>query len=93
MSDSVVLWRMCIVWDRTRLIVIFAGIMTFLNTLFPLLSVLAPRCFGFYDALPTTPMLQEKSVYGSQNVASSVAAFMSLSCNVCATALVGLRVW
>ena len=93
MSDSIVLWRMCVVWERARFVLLLA--VTLLVTTFGLnianivetatLRTTSGVTFNDNDT-ETIPTYGETSV-------GLAAAIVSLAGNLCATALVGFKAW
>ena len=101
MSDSIVLWRMCVVWGRTRPICAFAAILLLTTLGFNMADiVLITRKFVTYDA--STSSNGSTAITGSgiitaygRSDAGLAAAFLSLmlASNICATLLVGIKTW
>ncbi|VDC02724.1 unnamed protein product [Peniophora sp. CBMAI 1063] len=96
LSDSIVLWRMSIVWERSRPVVILAAalITTTLGlNITNLIRNSRNRDVVYngqiYDNVHDTEVV---STYGGDSVGLA-AAFLSLASNLCATILVGVRVW
>ncbi|KZV60666.1 hypothetical protein PENSPDRAFT_759891 [Peniophora sp. CONT] len=93
MGDSIVLWRMCIVWNRSRPIVAFAMVLLLaalgVNIANIASVVFDPRDISVNNGLTD---LEPIPVYDESSVGLA-AAFMSLMSNLCATFLVGFKAW
>ena len=98
MSDFIVLWRMCVVWENSRPIIFCA--MALLVTTLGLnianiagiegnaagAAVISSVCVtNFQDS-------ELLSTYGENSIGLA-AAFVSLASNIIATTLVGFKVW
>ncbi|VDB85220.1 unnamed protein product [Peniophora sp. CBMAI 1063] len=96
-SDSIVLWRMCIVWEKNRLILTFAVILL-VTTLALNITNIAGEGMYSLNTLGGThgPARNGKDTefhamtYAGNNIGLS-AAFTSLMSNACATILVGIK--
>ncbi|KZV60077.1 hypothetical protein PENSPDRAFT_694595 [Peniophora sp. CONT] len=90
MSDSIVLWRMCVVWDRARPAVIFAAtvLVTTLALNIANIVVIAAglRAGKFDDATVNSKDTEFITTYGGTTIGLA-AAFISLASNLCATIL------
>lgn len=95
MSDSIVLWRMCIVWDRARSVCAFAAAVLVTTAVLNIanIAVLQGTLLSPDFKLPKD-FVNSWSVttYGGTSVGLA-AAFLSLASNLCATMLVGLKAW
>ncbi|KZV65335.1 hypothetical protein PENSPDRAFT_134212 [Peniophora sp. CONT] len=90
LSDTIVLWRTYIVWDKSRRVLIFGATLilaTFCMTLANIIVVAG----GF--GVPLHYEDQERVVTFGQNQLGLAAVYLSLASNVCATSLVALRTW
>ncbi|KZV59879.1 hypothetical protein PENSPDRAFT_376882 [Peniophora sp. CONT] len=92
MSDSIVLWRMYVVWNRARPILAF-GIAAFVTVL----GLNIANIVGVADSRVFRGVVNLKDseffvIYGITSIGLA-AAFVSLASNLCATALVGLKIW
>ncbi|KZV67783.1 hypothetical protein PENSPDRAFT_653796 [Peniophora sp. CONT] len=99
MSDSIVLWRMYIVWNKAFVALALGAalLVTSLGLSFVNILGVAGIQFGTYNTTDFGPVNADDSedlpTYGVLSVGIA-AAFMSLAINLCATILVGLvRVW
>ncbi|KZV60525.1 hypothetical protein PENSPDRAFT_593945 [Peniophora sp. CONT] len=79
MSDSVVLWRMCAVWENARPVIAFGAALLITTLVLNINNINANDS----EIIPT---------YGAQYVGLA-AAFVSLASNLCATILVGIKAW
>ncbi|KZV63845.1 hypothetical protein PENSPDRAFT_197642 [Peniophora sp. CONT] len=97
LSDSIVLWRMYVVWERARpLLVLGVALLSatlglnianvVANALYQLNAFINDGVSGNKDDTEILP------TYGVSHVGLA-AAFLSLASNLCATTLVGIRVW
>lgn len=97
MSDSIVLWRMCVVWERARPALAFAAVLliTILGLNVTNIVVLERSFVDFpvSSAITFNPLdLENTPTYGATSIGIA-AAFVSLASNVCATALVASKAW
>ncbi|KZV66942.1 hypothetical protein PENSPDRAFT_654464 [Peniophora sp. CONT] len=99
MSDAIVLWRMCVVWERRRSVLAFAALLltaTLALNLAYIVQRLAPSStadlFKYSNSRKDHETLAPTDYYGN-TIFGIAAAFMSLASNACATALVGLKAW
>ena len=96
MSDSIVLWRMCVVWNRTRPILIFGAALLSTTLALNIVNIVANARVQLEDYNSRIAQNQRDTeivpMYGGSYVALA-AAFVSLASNLCATILVGVRVW
>lgn len=90
MSDSIVLWRMSVVWGRARSVVVL-GIGLHITTLGLNVANLVRDTItlGFSRNKQDTELV---STFGTSKTGLAVV-FMSLLSNLCATILVGVKVW
>ena len=97
MSDSVVIWRMCVVWDKARIAIIFGG-MLLVSTAALNIANLAFRAGARPFSLNDGGVAQNYSdseiilTYGS-NYVGIAAALVSLASNLMATILVAFKIW
>ena len=96
MSDSIVLWRMHVVWNRSRPVFALAAVLLLatsgLNVANIISSVRNPvrvNKIGSHENVDDTESIP---TYGYTHI-GLVAAFMSLISNLTATTLVGIKVW
>ncbi|KZV59314.1 hypothetical protein PENSPDRAFT_595681 [Peniophora sp. CONT] len=90
MSDSIVLWRLYAVWDRARSILAFGLVLLITTFALNVANIVA-------EENPFAPFVNDQDsedvmTYGRRSVGLA-AAFFSLASNMCATALVGLKIW
>ena len=95
MSDSIVLWRMHVVWNKSRPITALG--VTLLLTILGLnvaniVGVARYEAMYVYGVYENTQDTEIVATYGNTPVGLA-AAFMSLASNICATALVGIKFW
>ncbi|KZV60428.1 hypothetical protein PENSPDRAFT_760003 [Peniophora sp. CONT] len=94
LSDAVVLWRMCLVWERARPVVALgAGLIAATLGVNITSSVVIAR--RLLDPTPVTENNSDWALlfsYGTKYVGLA-GAFMSLASNLCATVLVGVKAW
>ncbi|KZV60071.1 hypothetical protein PENSPDRAFT_367569 [Peniophora sp. CONT] len=95
MSDSIVLWRMCAVWERAHTVFVFGAAM--LVATFGLNIANIVEQAELHSGNRVVHGINHKDVeiivtYG-QTLTGLAAAFLSLASNLCATALVGLKIW
>lgn len=94
MSDSIVLWRMCVVWGKSRPILVFASLLLVLTCVFNVTNIIeSANQLGWFAVigLPSegdTELIT--TTYGGSNVGLATA-FLSLVSNSCATILVGVK--
>lgn len=91
LSDFIVLWRMCLVWEKNRLAVTFAAIMATTLLVINILNIISLNT----DSLPQPTESNDTETIFTYGLTSFglAAAFLSLASNICATALVALKVW
>ncbi|KZV66946.1 hypothetical protein PENSPDRAFT_654467 [Peniophora sp. CONT] len=96
MSDSIVIWRMCVVWDRARPVLAF-GSALLVTTLGLNIANIVVNARVRLDI--SASQIHENdhdteiiSTYGG-NYLGLAAAFISLGSNLCATMLVGIKAW
>ncbi|VDC05474.1 unnamed protein product [Peniophora sp. CBMAI 1063] len=82
MSDIIVLWRMCVVWNNDRTIICF-GVLMALATLALNIANLVGSAFSLDATFPT---------YGRSS-GGTATALLSLISNLSATVLVGVKAW
>lgn len=89
LSDAIVLWRMCVVWDKTRSVYVFAAVSLFTTFGLNVANVVATASF-----VAAAPIFDKEIVptYGGTSV-GLVTVFVSLTSNLCATMLVAVKVW
>ncbi|VDB96659.1 unnamed protein product [Peniophora sp. CBMAI 1063] len=96
LSDSIVLWRMCVVWDKRRLVLAFATVLIIAISVFNVLNLVWDGASVKLSAIPSPGFNVGDTeiivIYGKTYVGLA-AAFVSLASNACATALVGLKAW
>ncbi|KZV59876.1 hypothetical protein PENSPDRAFT_376842 [Peniophora sp. CONT] len=97
MSDSIVLWRMCVVWERARAVLVVGAAMLVTTLGLNIANVVAEAKLAGIDIVTPEGFANDKDsemivIYGLQSVGLA-AAFFSLASNLCATALVGLKIW
>ncbi|VDB85194.1 unnamed protein product [Peniophora sp. CBMAI 1063] len=96
LSDAVVMWRMCVVWDRTRPAIALSGV--FLGTTLALnIANIVLRTSRLLDdareEVQTNLNASETiSIYG-KNYVGLAAMFLSLASNLLATVLVATKAW
>ncbi|KZV65165.1 hypothetical protein PENSPDRAFT_704516, partial [Peniophora sp. CONT] len=97
MSDAIVLWRMCVVWDKKRPALAFSTLLV-VSTLalnianIVLIAITTIRHKGSFILSNNRDSEQIFAIYGS-NTIGLAAAFVSLASNLCATMFVGLKAW
>ena len=99
MSDAIVLWRMCAVWNGMRYVVALGtallvstlslNIANIVGVARRELDVFLVPTAGFKENIQDTEIV---STYGANSIGLA-AAFVSLASNFTATALVGFRFW
>ena len=101
MSDSIVLWRMCVVWSNALPLLALSGALIVATCTLNVANIVAIGSESPYVDVGFAPNIQNSfnaknigpaSTYGAQNVGLA-AAFLSLTSNLCATILVGVRAW
>lgn len=96
LSDSIVLWRMYVVWDRARPVLVLGA--AFLLAILGLNIANITEDARVQLVAYTAGIAENKhdteiiSIYGA-SLLGLLTAFVSLACNLCATTLVGVRVW
>ncbi|KZV60073.1 hypothetical protein PENSPDRAFT_694593 [Peniophora sp. CONT] len=96
-SDSIVLWRMCVVWERARTVFVFGAAMLITTLGLNIANIVAEAPFAGFNIEGFAGFANDNDseiivTYGLQSVGLA-AAFFSLASNTCATALVGLKIW
>ncbi|KZV72060.1 hypothetical protein PENSPDRAFT_375554 [Peniophora sp. CONT] len=96
-SDIIVLWRMCIIWDRKRTVVIFAAILAATTVALNIVNAVYiwdADHFRPSAASITTDTTNSEIIptFGASSIGVA-AAFTSLASNVSATALIGWKAW
>ncbi|VDB85218.1 unnamed protein product [Peniophora sp. CBMAI 1063] len=89
MSDAIVLWRMCIVWEKRRPIIAFAAVLLATTLALSFLNIASNAStanFGFNGE--DSEILH--AAYAQTTIGLSTA-FVSLMSNACATILVGIK--
>lgn len=90
----IVLWRMCIVWDKSRWTIALAAGLSLVSFA---LNVTNIRQIRGSDPFPNNALtrVEDKESFATfgQTTIGLAAAFMSLFSNVCATVLVGAKTW
>ena len=97
MSDSIVLWRMHVVWNRSRPVLALAAVLLLatlgLNVANIISSVRNPvRVYVNIGSHENVDDTEDIPTYGYTRI-GLIAAFMSLISNLSATTLVGIKVW
>lgn len=94
MSDSVVLWRMCAVWENARPVIAFGASLLITTLVLNVNNIViaAPEDTGLTFTAENTNDSEIIPTYGAQYVGLA-AAFVSLASNLCATILVGIKAW
>ncbi|KZV66951.1 hypothetical protein PENSPDRAFT_688549 [Peniophora sp. CONT] len=96
MSDSIVIWRMCVVWDRARSVIAFGSALLVatlgLNLANIIVTARARLTLHGTQIAENDQDTEIITIYGG-NYLGLAAAFVSLASNACATVLVGLKVW
>ncbi|KZV66950.1 hypothetical protein PENSPDRAFT_68349 [Peniophora sp. CONT] len=92
MSDFIVLWRMCLVWEKNRLAIIFTAFMAVTLLGINILNVISLYGYSLRPSPAGADDTEIISTYGKTSFGLA-AAFLSLASNACATALVALKVW
>ena len=95
MSDSIVLWRMCVVWERARSVRIFSAALLVATLGLNIANIVVIKrimvdSHGFRARNSRDSEII--STYGLTPIGLA-AAFVSLASNFTATALVGFRFW
>ena len=95
MSDSIVLWRMCVVWDRARSVRVFSAALLVATLGLNIANIVVleritvnSRWFRVKNHRDSEII----STYGLTPIGLA-AAFVSLASNFCATVLVGIKAW
>ena len=95
MSDSIVLWRMCVVWDRARSVRILSAALLVATLGLNIANIVVleritvnSRWFRVKNHRDSEII----STYGLTPIGLA-AAFVSLASNFCATGLVGIKAW
>ncbi|KZV59878.1 hypothetical protein PENSPDRAFT_760281 [Peniophora sp. CONT] len=98
MSDSIVLWRMCAVWERARTIFAFGAAMLVTTLGLNIANIVEQASLRLRHGQTLSGVTYNTKdfevivTYGSTSIGLA-AAFVSLASNLCATALVGLKIW
>ncbi|VDB98898.1 unnamed protein product [Peniophora sp. CBMAI 1063] len=93
MSDIVVLWRVCAVWDRKRSILRLSAALIIATIGLNLVNIIDTAILHTSWGTPgSTDYENIVEIYG-QSPVGLAAVFMSLASNICATTLVGFKVW
>ena len=104
LSDCIVIWRACVVWDKSRPVVAFGAALVvtvlglnignFVYLFYPPPGYRGPSGYAVKGEHGVYPTVGQEDV-GIFDVTSLgfAAIFMSLVNNVCATILVGLKAW
>lgn len=95
MSDSVVLWRMCVVWGNARIAIAFGAVLLATALGLNITNIIASareELLGSISGPQKIDDVELISTYGTQYVGLA-AAFVSLAGNLCATMLVGVKAW
>ncbi|VDB91302.1 unnamed protein product [Peniophora sp. CBMAI 1063] len=90
LSDTIVLWRTYIVWDKSRCILLFAAALVFTTTSMILANIVALA--SSLDTLLTYFDEERVATFGKTQFGIA-ALYLSLASNLCATILVAARVW
>lgn len=93
------MWRMCVVWDRTRTICAFATVLLLTNLGLNIANFVVIPQYGRNFEEPSNLLPSENlkdseviDTYGGSYVGLA-SAFVSLASNLCATMLVGTKFW
>lgn len=97
MSDTIVLWRMCVVWDYKRIALVFGTLLVVTMTALNIANIvlIADAILGLTLSSTFSNEFVDLELiytYGLSTVGLS-AAFMSLASNFGATLLVGWKTW
>ncbi|VDB85186.1 unnamed protein product [Peniophora sp. CBMAI 1063] len=98
MSDAIVLWRMCVVWDKARFARGFAVILLITTLALNIGNIVIVRrdtpfvLGGVYEKSGSSGNSEVVLTYGGNNIGLA-AAFVSLGSNLCATILVAVKAW
>ncbi|KZV67784.1 hypothetical protein PENSPDRAFT_754672 [Peniophora sp. CONT] len=96
MSDAIVLWRMCVVWDKSRPVLAFSAalLVTALGVNVANIVRSATVNLGIDNGIAANGKASKINLtsYGG-NVIGLAAAFVSLGSNASATLLVGIKFW
>ncbi|KZV60433.1 hypothetical protein PENSPDRAFT_594080 [Peniophora sp. CONT] len=95
MSDSVVLWRMCVVWGNARIVVVFGAVLLATTLGLNIANITASAREELFESNSGPQKIDDVELiatYGTQYVGLA-AAFVSLAGNFCATLLVGVKAW
>ncbi|KZV64138.1 hypothetical protein PENSPDRAFT_757467 [Peniophora sp. CONT] len=95
LSDVVVFWRMWVVWNKSRAILVMASIFVLATTALCIANVIVQQAVFVdpdrADTLATT--WGSLALTFGANALGLAALFTSLASNVTATALIGLKAW
>ena len=91
LSDAIVLWRMCTVWDKRRFTITLSVVLVVTTTALAIANLvgLSGIAGGGTGNLLDSEVLP---TFGDNSIGLATA-FMSLASNVCATVLVALKAW
>ena len=94
MSDSIVLWRMCVVWNRSWRVLILGAALLVTTLGLNIANILSQEniVIGGEQGGLNNKDTEAIAIYGQTSVGLA-AAFVSLSSNLCATVLVGVKAW
>jgi hypothetical protein len=107
LSDFIVLWRMCILYEMHLAALVLTAVLSFGS-----LGKLEPQCIcnanlitvlGIITAnlvklsldnmmINTSDVIAEKSIFGSNNLGLA-SLYVSFLSNLCATVLIGYKAW
>ncbi|KZV65336.1 hypothetical protein PENSPDRAFT_689969 [Peniophora sp. CONT] len=90
LSDTIVLWRTYIVWDRSRRVLIFAATLILVTSCMTIANIIV---VAGELGIPTNYKDEERVITFGQNQLGLATVYLSLASNVCATSLVALRIW
>lgn len=93
MSDSIVLWCMCVVWGRARPVLIFGAALLVTTSGLNIANMIAQAGIQARRGIAYNGQDSEIIVTYGETSIGLAAAFMSLTSNLCATAIVGLKAW
>ncbi|VDC05459.1 unnamed protein product [Peniophora sp. CBMAI 1063] len=92
LSDSIVLWRMCVVWDRNKPVIVF-GVTLLVTTLgLNIVNIVHTTRDSISESTFNDKDTEFVGTFGTNSVGLA-AAFLSLASNLCATILVGIKAW
>ena len=95
MSDSIVLWRMCVVWDRVRSVRVLSAVLLVATLALNIANIVVlERITKDYHWFRAKNHRDSEiiSTYGFTPIGLA-SAFVSLASNFCATVLVGIKAW